>query len=64
MKEVIRLSACVTSYESQGFHDDFIDGSSNYFGLTMLAIIAHDYLNGRELNVIHSTPLPDRRELP
>lgn len=60
MKEITRLSVRVKSYETQVIHDDFIDGSSNSYGLTMLAIIAPDHLSGRELNVIHSMPLMDR----
>ena len=58
--EKIRLTAKVSEYKPHAIHDDFIDGTSHSFDLTMLTIVDPEDLEGRQLSVVHAkTPLEE-----
>lgn len=53
-RERIRLNVQVVYYRPHAIHDDFIDGTSQSFGLTILMIIEPAAFNGRRLSIVHA----------
>jgi hypothetical protein len=60
VNERLKLTVEVTSFRPEAMHDDFLDGTSMSYGLTMLTIIEPASYKGQQLTIVHSsTPAPD-----
>lgn len=60
MNESIRLKVIVSKYQTEAVHDDFLDGTSRSFDLTVLQILEPNDRMGQILNILHhEKPMPN-----
>ena len=55
----VRVVAEVTAFHPQGMVDDFADGTSAAYDLTVLTVREPPGLAGKTVSVIHDTPAPE-----
>jgi len=55
VNEKLSLAAEVTSFRPQAIHDDFADGVSKSYDLTLITIIESGAYRGAQLKVVHSS---------
>ncbi len=53
MKSRVELNVEIVAFRKQAIHDDFADGTSNSYDLTLLKVLDHGARFGTSLNVIH-----------
>lgn len=55
----VRVVAEVTAFHPQGMFDDFADGTSTAYDLTVLTVREPADLAGKTVSVVHDTPAPE-----